>query len=125
RTSDSAAADYSFQGDTADIAALVAHAGANTEVIATLYDQVNAYNLTATTTQRPTIVNAGALITQGSSGVPSLSFNGTANRLGRADVLGLGASPALTVACCTQLTALSASAVVFALGGNAANAQWG
>lgn len=126
RTSDSNAADYGFAGDTSDIAALLAHATSNTEVIATLYDQVNAWNLTALTTQRPTIVNAGALITQGSSGVPSLSFNGSSNRLGRADILGLAsASPALTVACCTQLVALSASAAVFALGGNATNTQWG
>lgn len=110
---------------TLDVDELLGHAGANSHVIKTAYDQTGNgrdYSDNGGST-RPRIVLTGALDVNG-AGKPSALWDGTNDTLFRNDALGLTGSPALTSACVLAQTSGSASGYFMHLGGSAATTGW-
>lgn len=98
RSSDNTEQDIGFVGFYIDTASLLSFVGAGNGFIRTLYDQSgNTRDLgNATAGQQPQIVSSGAVLTMG-PGIPGMSFDGSDDRLSRADAMGLTGSPALTI----------------------------
>jgi hypothetical protein len=98
RSSDNTEQDIGFVGYYADIPSLLTFVGANNGFIRTFYDQSgNTRDLgNSTTGQQPQIVSSGSLLTIG-PGIPAMSFDGSDDRLTRADAMGLTGSPAFTI----------------------------
>lgn len=110
---------------TLDVDELLAHAGVNTHVIKTSYDQTGNgrdYSDNGAST-RPRIVNAGTLDVNG-AGKPAALWDGTNDVLFRTDALGLTGSPALTTACVLAQTSGSTSGYFMHVGGSAATSGW-
>lgn len=104
RSSDNTEQDIGFVGYYVDIPSLLSFCGAGNGFIRTLYDQSgNGRDLgNATTAQQPQIVSSGSLLTIG-PGIPTASFDGSDDKLTRADAMGLTGSPAMTIAATAQI----------------------
>lgn len=129
RSNDDAELDIGFDGNgDLDQVALLAHCGANSGFVMTLYDQSgNGRNITGITdAQEPRIVNAGVVDLL--NGKPAMDFDGTDDVLelaGQALNTVLGAALETTIAGVSLARNLAAESTLVGLrGGGGASAQW-
>lgn len=126
RSTDSANHDLAFIHTTVDVAALLTHAGAASELLTTVYDQGSlALNFSAVTTARPRMVNAGTLDVT-TRGVPTAVYDGTSDNMSgpTASVLGFTAGTSPAISCCAVVKWAGTGNYAFGLGEGDSNASW-